>query len=475
MTFVPCLPCREQKRRNYQMKIKTTLSKRQVNRPLNYPQSASYSGMHSYGGPYITGTTEPGGLGGTIDENMCEKQGWYDVIIIDPATVPVAGDITRDVLRLFRASGPTSCILMYWDAGRFLACSQGFYGQGEEVYGCRHETFQYETYQTVIANNAVLYNSVDGDAFWGSLNNPVWIDYAKNTQIPIALAELCFRWGDYSEVFDGILADEFCSDIQYLEGSITDPASPKFGIDQQIDYVRSGYSSQSAWASAYLGGWTSHINYLRNRSNFSKHIVTGNCGPYPPNGSLVHGWMGEQFPDQPPASWQNWRTQVLDLVDTRFLNPQIQFITNNRFQVDFYTGLVGGLPIQQVIRFGLGTATLYDHVLYMLPHGNVDGSRGYSTDQWFEEYSVDRTGQVTFDNTRKGWMGQPLGPYYTTGPSNQLYARDYDHGRVVVNPTFGNLAYTAPGYIRIHGTHDNDGKAITQVKNRDAVFLIKPY
>ena len=95
---------------------------------------------------------------------------------------------------------------------------------------------------------------------------------------------------------------------------------------------------------------------------------------------------------------------------------------------------------------------------------------------WFmDEYAVDlETGQP--NETKKGYLGEPLGSYQVL--ASGVYRRDFDNGIVLCNPTSSTQTVDLVGsYRKIDGVQEpsiNDGSVVENVtlSSEDGIILL---
>ena len=357
-----------------------------------YPRAFSYSHLRSTGAPFVTGNV--------VDTAAVKFQARFDQTIIDPARVGIGAD----VLRLMRSSNKRATMLAFHKAGKFFVCSVGWYGQTPPVYGCdtTGQNAAWSRWKVIRKHDAVVLG-VRGGMYAG--NGGGWLDFGR-PGFAAEYADTIVAWS--GQPFGGAFLDETCLTTWWAR-TATDTA----------DYRRHGYATYAEWDRDYRAGMLAFYDRMDARLG----LVVGNCGP---TGALAaNGWMGENLPYQPPASWDGWHA-VLDRADTAYAPPQMSFITAMREGLPW-----ASLECQRRVRFILGTASLHDAVSGALVGSGFDPLRGFQPDYWPDELCVTAKGNASVDMRRKGWLGQPKGPAILGG----IWRRDFDHGVVLVNPS----------------------------------------
>jgi len=386
---------------------------------------------------------------GTIDSAKVRYQARYDIVVLEPAR----SGTRQEILALLRGYNPGATILAYQQGGFGFVCAPGWYWELPPVYGCDTTTANqaWSMHLALRATNGVLYSKLTGGAFAGQF--PLEVDFAK-AGTARALADTIVNWAAPAGIFSGVFTDGPCQTILWEQA-----------YGDSIDYARSGYATLAAWDSAYRAGVRTFFSRLGVRLPGAR--LVGNCGPKGPQ-DLVHGWMGENFPYQNPVGWNNWHA-LLNAADTAYVTPQLSFITTVRDSLSFTNA-----ECQRRLRFGLATATLHDRVVHSLcPPG---GLRGFDPNAWADEFSVSPHGLATGDDTRKGWLGMPLGPAFQVGAA---WRRDFEGGAVLVNPTGTVQAVNMPpGYRRILGTaapgvNTGDPAVKVLLPAQDGLFLVR--
>jgi hypothetical protein len=129
-------------------------------------------------------------------------------------------------------------------------------------------------------------------------------------------------------------------------------------------------------------------------------------------------------------------------------------------------GKKGFVPNYQRMRFSLASALLGNGYYSYEINTNGHGSLGL---MWFDEY--DNAGKG------KGYLGYPKGQYQKL--SNGVYTREFDNGRVLVNPQAKAITVKLDQkYVKIKGKQApsiNDGKTTDTVRLNgfDGLILLK--
>lgn len=405
---------------------------------VSYPRVGVFGWMRSTGAPYV----KPGG---TVDTVACRFLGRHDVAIVDPARTGAP----LEALKLVRSYNAKATLLAYGDVGRFFVCAWGWYGQTPPPYGCSPYTLPWAVYRAVDTTGAVLFNT-SGAPFVGWSSGPVNIDYTQ-PGVAKAVRETLNAWVDPG-VFNGKFRDEACQSIGWMQKAT-----------ERIDTRGVPWAE---WDKAFRAGVLEALKA-------DGGVIVGNCGPTGP--TSLNGWMGENFPHQPPAhdgmtfaqKWTAWDS-LLTWADTAYADPTLQFINTARDGRAWVDG-----TLQRDLRLGLATATLHRNVVHLLVGSPGDTQRGYLPDQWADEYSVNPKGQASGDDRFKGWLGAPERVIRGVGWAIAYFSG----GAVVVNYSDAPLSLcVGEGHYRIAGTNStNNGQAAAHVTvpARDGLFLVR--
>jgi len=251
------------------------------------------------------------------------------------------------------------------------------------------------------SNVNLAYRVSDGQGGW---------DYTLAEDLGTLIATTALDGG-----FDGVFFDVFCPSVLWQEtGSL------------KYDYQRAGYGSNnadSANRTAFDAGWTAgHAAMaakIRSLIPDPAYPIMGNCSQSPTQvRTTMNGWMQENFPNQNGGTWNTNMYGATTAYTGYFSDEQTFRSTQHNF---LFTGLEynAGNPDewknstqQRRLRFGLASAALGQGFASFGDYA----AHAYDApfhEWWADEYAVNRvTGVATTDQTKTGWLGQPLGEYY---------------------------------------------------------------
>jgi hypothetical protein len=277
---------------------------------------------------------------------------------------------------------------------------------------------------------------------WGGHLMNVWTaDYAWLEHVLDYVRQHCLQPG----VYDGLMLDCLWS---------TEPPEH----DTNGDGVHDARDT-AAWQEAML------FLLRRLRTGFPGAILVGNGGvPWPAdcpyyefvNGCMHENALGDQFGGvEWRQLWDSYRT-ALSRVSGR---PAYHFV-----QVDVRADrrtqeTAAGLrfltePDQRRLRLGLATTLLLDGGYFGFDRGDCLHGQLW----WFDAYDVD--------------LGSPLGPFQQGRFGPGTFARDFERGRVVVNPTEASI--TVPGEADLADLSAGPGAPAFLVPPCDAKILLRP-
>lgn len=352
-----------------------------------FPRLGLYGSVSGDGTPYIL-------AGGALNESALDQAARYDQVILDVNPIT---PYRPDVLAALRARNPNI---------RALA-----YVLGHDIWNAADSDSlnHYPTrYRRIVRDlDGFLYNQLNGDHYPGANVNLARRDGAGRYVVAEALADL------FADVlatghWDGMFIDVYCPTISWGQDAT-----------RQIDFVRAGYPSLSAFDAAWTAGTDTLANRLR-RLAPGGMILVGNCAQSSHQVSL-NGWMRENFPFQNGGTWYD-----------NMLNEQHGYFADDRNFVQptsnwIFSALVGGDGAQysalnaRKVRFGLGSAALGEGFGVFGPSDRNVQTAPYHQ-WWYDEYAVDLgSGHASPSLAHTGWLGAPLGPVWQmiwagTGP-----------------------------------------------------------
>ena len=170
-----------------------------------------------------------------------------------------------------------------------------------------------------------------------------------------------------------------------------------------------------------------------------QQLIVGNGGPEPSFAPYVNGWVfecvnaawsgrvyGEDTSPNSASAAAGWRRVLDTYKSTQAIvkAPRTNVVEGCGPQAKG-PGITGNsAPTTadvQSHRFTMGTALLGDGFYWYDLHGNV------SAPLWFDEYSVDSSGNAVEDRAKKGYLGQALSDATElTSPGSLILAEDFE-------------------------------------------------
>jgi hypothetical protein len=249
---------------------------------------------------------------------------------------------------------------------------------------------------------------------------------------------------DYS--WDGVLYDDAHQYASFLNNGNLDLNNDR--IQDSPSYVR------KHWASGLK------TLFSRSRANGQDRIIIGNGGYT----LYAHGngRLFEPFPSG--TTWDKSMKEYLIWLSVG-AQPRLSIINGNNGNAgdQFYS--------LQNMRFTMTSALMGDGY-FSYDYGGTSHGQLW----WYDEYSVDASGNATGDDSGKGYLGQPLRGARKLG--NGVWRRDFDRGIVLVNPTSQTQTVKLEKkYRKILGTQApdvNDGSLMDEVSlpSQDGIILL---
>ena len=399
-----------------------------------YPQLAMYSWMRGNGAPFVRAD-------GTLDTATIKMQARWDVVVLDPA-----GAMEHpNVLAMLRGFNPGIRLLAF-------ALAHSSWPTSDSASYPAH-------YNKAVARTDGWLYGVDGKPYWNANVNLARRDSTGRYVTAEAVADTMAADLIAPNLWDGIFVDVNCLSVD--AGG--------------IDYQRAGYRTRAAFDSGFAAGHRVLAARLRSHAPPGFQLV-GNCGPHAER-DLWNGWMRENWPNQDGGTWTTNMIGMNDdpgylADDSLYRAPTLMWLSSMP-DVDELADTLRAYSGESCrrLRFGLASATLAGGV-HTFVWTQKDHLRGF-TPSWYDEYSVNAQGHATGDASCKGWLGRPLGGCYQAGV---LWRRDFEHGAVLVNPTWQSAATPTYGFARIAGRvcpKINTGAAdsIAVLGGQDGLFL----
>lgn len=208
---------------------------------------------------------------------------------------------------------------------------------------------------------------------------------------------------------------------------------------KRIDTNQSKYSSeiQSAMRNGYVNYW----NALKSRRSSLRVIGNsdGDLSHYEYDeklhGAFFEGAMGRSWSIESWAGWGAMRERYRKL------------ISNTVWPNHVFLQVYGSNTNYKLMRYGLASAMLENGWFVHLP------SSGTLKSAWFDEYEAP--------------IGKPIESPPTSAKSNGIWARKYENGMVLVNPTSSSRSINVgTSYRRMKGSQDpyvNNGNYVSTV------------
>jgi len=345
-----------------------------------YPRLGLYGSIHGNGYPFYNAPADS-----NLDPAVLDAVARYDVVILDVNPIT---PYRPDILAALRARHPGIQLLAY-------VVGHDTWGSADPD-SMNHFPTRY--LDLVRDLDGFLYNSVDDSLFDNADVNLAKQDANGHFVVAEGLADLFNSAILATGQWDGLFIDVFCSDITWLQDAT-----------HQIDYVRAGYPTLSAFLAAWSAATDTLANRLRREAGPGP-IIVGNCGVSAHHG-VFNGWMRENFPYQSGGTW--FSNVMVDpngyLADDRdYVAPAHDFL----FTISSGDSTTNySSDNTRKVRYGLGSAALGQGYGVFGPAR--DSYAGPYHMWWYDEYAVDvPTGHAMTDLAHTGWLGQPLGPPY---------------------------------------------------------------
>jgi len=345
-------------------------------RAQDYPRLGLYCSMYGDGFPLWD-------VNGALQDSALAAIARYHQVVLDASPITPYRPDAAAALRV-RHPGIKLCA----------------YVTGHNIWGANNadSTIHYPTrYNHLVRSlGGYLYDTA-GRLFDGSDVNLAKRDANGRFIVAESLADLFMNAIVTTGIWDGMFLDVYCKSILWMEGP---------GV--QIDYVRAGYPSLSAFDQAWGAGVDTLGNRLKRLAGPSFELI-GNCGQST-NYGWFNGWMRENFPYQNGGDWYQNMYRIPGgyfVDDARFLPPQSNYL---------FSALVASDPYDpnnaRKARLGLASAALGKGYSVFGPSDRRSRPFPYHM-WWYDEYGVDlATGGASGLIQHTGWLGQPLGDYY---------------------------------------------------------------
>jgi uncharacterized protein (TIGR03437 family) len=235
-----------------------------------------------------------------------------------------------------------------------------------------------------------------------------------------------------SGAWDGVFFDNL---FGHINGHILNSSNPAL-ID--VDYKGDGVRETPAWVSDMTRAAAIGMLQQLRTANGDFQLVVGNNGDLPElslapyvNGYVFEGvtnnWSGTFFKSlyANGESMAGWRQAYEDYLTMQATTraPHLNILEGSG-PYAVMPGSGSSAPsvadLQQQ-RFTLGTALLSDGFYSYDLHGSL------SVPLWFDEYSVDASGIAVEDQSKKGYLGQPLADAVElTGPGTLVFHEEFE-------------------------------------------------
>lgn len=390
---------------------------------------------------------------------------WWDLVVVDSEAVGSMADYLGPEGRI-RAENPNAILVAYFSPADYvedleLPLYRRFRSGFDRAWLLRDTE----------GRTVPLYELFPGK--WTQAINP-------GSAAQRAIPEFLSRHVLDSGLVDGIFYDWAATSMSWLNNR-KNVASARIDVDGDgIGEPDEALDAQ--WRRGYAG-MLSH-----SRRTFSRAaVVVGNAGwiTGPDYEGLLNGVMIEQFLEGEPLSPGFGWTPVMRAYAhyaRHALAPRLSIVMANRDDAHDTA----------FMRFALASALMFDG--YFAFTNRTLPTSAYQAARWYDEYAVDRaTGEARRDRRLKGYLGAPLGEATAVGsgvpladvlargePADlQAWQRDFEHGRVVVNPSrVEREVDLGRPFRKIRGTSDrslNDGSVVRNVvlAPRAGVILLR--
>ncbi len=369
---------------------------------------------------YILGTLP-------TDSESIAKLAKQDLLIISPEQ----GTVRRSVIDTIRQINPNIILLAYVPAPTYNTAAWGVYPAN-----------------TLYKNFHVPDSCWLRDSSGNMISN--WWPGLKHMNLSPSCSENLINFTRDNVlsqgIWDGIFYDMIFDNISWLN-------------DGDIDLNGDGAKDNKSWADAE---WQKRTVYLLDRSRtLSVKYILINGSSVSDYQSYVNGRMYENFPT-PWEAGGSWSGIMSGLVRNAAANqsPKMYVVNAN-------TKNTGNKNDYRRMRFGLGSALMFDNVYFSFDYGDKDHNQVW----WYDEYDVS--------------LGTPAGPARSMNNRTQftddVWRRDYTNGIALVNPTTQAQNIDLGGeFEKISGTQDravNSGLIVdrVQVGSKDAVLMLKTF
>lgn len=344
-----------------------------------HPRLALYGGVHNANFPLTIG-----GESGPLNDAALDAEARYHDLILQPSNIT---PYRPDILAALRQRRPDINLYAYI--------------LGHYIWNVSHadSMVHYPTrFRRMVRDlNGFLYNQT-GAEYSGANVNLAKRDGFGRFIVAEGVADLFYDALYQSGQWDGLLIDQFCTSILWMEAG-----------GERIDYARAGYPSLAAFDLAWKTATDTLGNRLRRKvgGNF---VLVGNCASST-NYAAFNGWMREDFPFQGGGTWY----------ENMYRDPGGYFTDDVRFRVPrhnyiFTAASNSATPYSATnlrkLRFGLGSASLAEGYSVFGPR-DLDGLTYPYYNWWYDEYAVNlTTGRSSPDPADTGWLGEAVAPAY---------------------------------------------------------------
>lgn len=299
----------------------------------------------------------------------------------------------------------------------------------------------------------VSYNDIWSDSLHKELKSRItkneWLKDAHGNQVSIwpgtQALDLTSPWQD-------TLSQYVASDVLntgYWDGVFYDEVSDSITWVGDVNLSSPGSSKDTAWVNAYTN------LFKKTRALVgSQKIIISNGSSQSQHAPYVNGRLFEAF----PTPWEgdgSWST-----VTNRYLSFGTQVQSPGVLIVNADTNNTGNQNDYQHMRFGLSSTLLGNGYF-----GFDFGTESHAQTWWYDEYDA--------------FLGEAKGSAQTDSGTG-IWARDFSHGKVLVNPTSTPVTFSLGGeFEKLHGTQDpitNNGGIVSRVtlSPNDGILLLRP-
>ncbi len=335
--------------------------------------------------------------------------------------------------------------------------NQDFFGEIREL----NEDIIILPYIATVSWNDLYWSDSLHQSMYRQLEHDWWLTDGSGDQVSVwpgtRALNLNGGWGEFlphwvmSEVlssgyWDGIFYDEVQDSISWVGDTDVD--------EDGSDDSRS--EADRLWEQAYEELFANTRELIG-----SDYIMITNGSSNPDFAPYVNGRMFETFPssDDSTTDWKNATEEYLDL-EEQVGYPSVQVINVN-------TENTGESDDYQKVRYGI-TTTLLGNGYFAFDYGTEDHAQLWTYDEYDVHLGAPKTDLQNTSN-----------PQATT-VSPDIWQRDFENGKVVVNATDSKQTVQLDGeYEKIHGTQDvavNDGSIVYEItlESKDGIILLRP-